>query len=369
MRILFCFGTRPEAIKMAPIIKELQSSKDFEVGICLTAQHRQMLDQVMDFFALRADFDLNIMRRDQGLHDITIATIAGIVDTTRAFKPDLVLVQGDTTTTFASALSAFYERVPIGHVEAGLRSFDKYSPYPEEINRVLTTQLASIHFAPTEKARANLLREHVPEETIHVVGNTSIDALFLCLDIIKKEEEVYKERFSHLNLDNRRVILVTGHRRESFGEPFKHICKAIKTIASMRDVDVVYPVHLNPNVRRPVYEILSGIANIHLIEPLDYPDFVYMMDKSYLILTDSGGVQEEAPSLGKPVLVMRDVTERTEGIEEGTARLVGTNTERIIGETLLLLDSEEEYKKMANAINPYGDGTASQRIRDVILRL
>jgi len=370
MKILFCFGTRPEAIKMAPLIKELKgNSTNFDVAVCLTAQHREMLDQVMNFFELKADYDLNIMKKDQTLQDITISTIAGIRDTIKSFKPDLILVQGDTTTTFASALSAFYERVMVGHVEAGLRSFDKYSPYPEEINRVLTTQLSSIHFAPTEKARQNLLREYIPQESIHVVGNTSIDALLLCLKVIKGNEANYKKKFRYLNPNKRKVILVTGHRRESFGEPFRKICMSLKTIAMLENVDIVYPVHLNPNVRKPVYEILDNIKNIHLIEPLEYPDFVYLMYISHLILTDSGGVQEEAPSLGKPVLVMRDVTERTEGIEAGTAMLVGTDPQEIIEQSLLLLKNNEAYEKMANAVNPYGDGTASQKIRDIIIKI
>lgn len=368
MKVLFCFGTRPEAIKMAPLIKKLNSlNNSFEVAVCLTAQHREMLDQVMNFFNISSDFDLNIMKDNQTLYDITISSLKGISDSIKSFKPDILLVQGDTTTTFTGALSAFYEKIPIGHIEAGLRSFNKYSPYPEEINRVLTTHLSTLHFAPTYRAVENLLRESINQKDIYMVGNTSIDALFLCLQIIAKNEQVYNARFSNLN-PNKRLILVTGHRRESFGEPFRNICHAIREIAKKRDIEIVYPVHLNPNVRRPVFEILRDIKNIHLIEPLDYPNFVYLMNRSYLILTDSGGVQEEAPSLGKPVLVMRDVTERTEGIDAGTAKLVGTNYEIIIEETLSLLDNEKEYLKMATAINPYGDGKASDKIAEVLLR-
>ncbi|MCX8069216.1 MAG: UDP-N-acetylglucosamine 2-epimerase (non-hydrolyzing) [Thermodesulfovibrionales bacterium] len=366
MKVLFCFGTRPEAIKMAPLVKKLKKMDDkFEVAICLTAQHREMLDQVMTFFNLSSDYDLNIMKKNQTLYDITISSLEGIRDSIRAFKPDIVLVQGDTTTTFTGALSSFYEKIPIGHIEAGLRSFNKYSPYPEEINRVLTTHLSTLHFAPTQRAVDNLIKESIDSKKIFLVGNTSIDALFLCLELIKSNENFYTQRFQYLNPD-KKLILVTGHRRESFGEPFKNICNAIKEIASKRDVEIVYPVHLNPNVRKPVFDILSEVKNIHLIEPLDYPNFVYLMNRSYLILTDSGGVQEEAPSLGKPVLVMREVTERTEGIDAGTARLVGTEFNKIIHETMFLLDDEAEYSKMANAVNPYGDGKTSDRIAEIL---
>ncbi len=368
MRLLICFGTRPEAIKLAPLVHKLRETpEDFEVAVCLTSQHREMLDQVMGFFGLTSEYDLNIMKANQSLYDITIAVLTGVRDVIRDFKPDMVLVQGDTTTTFASALTAFYEKVQIAHIEAGLRSFDKYSPFPEEVNRLLTSHIAYLHFAPTTTARDNLLRESIDSNRIFVVGNTSIDALFWCLKKIGQEEDRYSSAFSGIGRD-KPLILVTGHRRESFGGPFREICYAIKEIATARDVEIVYPVHLNPNVRGPVFEILSGLRNVHLIEPLDYPHFVYLMNRSYLILTDSGGVQEEAPSLGKPVLVMRNVTERTEGIEAGTARLVGSNYIEIVNETLRLLDDPSAYEEMAQAVNPYGDGTACQKIAEVLRR-
>jgi UDP-N-acetylglucosamine 2-epimerase (non-hydrolysing) len=366
MRLLICLGTRPEAIKLAPLVHKLRETPEaFEVAVCLTAQHREMLDQVMGFFGLTPEYDLNIMKGNQTLYDITTAVLTGVRDVIRDFKPHMVLVQGDTTTTFASALTAFYERVQVAHVEAGLRSFDKYSPFPEEVNRLLTSHIAHLHFAPTTTARDNLLRESIAANRIFVVGNTSIDALFWCLKRIGQEEDHYSRAFSAIRRD-RPLILVTGHRRESFGGPFREICFALKEIASARDVEIVYPVHLNPNVRGPVFEILKGIDNIHLIEPLDYPHFVYLMNRSYLILTDSGGVQEEAPSLGKPVLVMRNVTERTEGIEAGTARLVGSDYATIVRETLRLIDDSEVYEEMAHAVNPYGDGTACEKIAGVL---
>ncbi len=366
MRLLICLGTRPEAIKLAPLVHKLRETPEaFEVAVCLTAQHREMLDQVMGFFGLTPEYDLNIMKGNQTLYDITTAVLTGVRDVIRDFKPHMVLVQGDTTTTFASALTAFYERVQVAHVEAGLRSFDKYSPFPEEVNRLLTSHIAHLHFAPTTTARDNLLRESIAANRIFVVGNTSIDALFWCLKRIGQEEDHYSRAFSAIRRD-RPLILVTGHRRESFGGPFREICFALKEIASARDVEIVYPVHLNPNVRGPVFEILKGIDNIHLIEPLDYPHFVYLMNRSYLILTDSGGVQEEAPSLGKPVLVMRNVTERTEGIEAGTARIVGSDYATIVRETLRLIDDSEVYEEMAHAVNPYGDGTACEKIAGVL---
>jgi UDP-N-acetylglucosamine 2-epimerase (non-hydrolysing) len=324
-----------------------------------------MLDQVLHFFEIKPDFDLNIMQKNQNLFNITIGALDGIKEVLFHYKPTWLFVQGDTTTTFVGALAAFYEKVKVAHIEAGLRSFNKQAPFPEEMNRVLTTHLSDIHFAPTTRAKENLLREGVPEDKIFVVGNTSIDALFLCL---KKISGIKPDSFAPLSsVDfSKKIVLVTGHRRESFGGPFENICHALKMIAEKDDIQIVYPVHLNPNVRRPVLKILGNIPNIHLIEPLDYPSFVWLMNKSYIILTDSGGVQEEAPSLGKPVLVMRDVTERTEGIEAGTAKIVGTDKDKIMRETLNLLTDKTVYDKMAKAINPYGDGNTSKRIIDII---
>jgi UDP-N-acetylglucosamine 2-epimerase (non-hydrolysing) len=369
MRILFFFGTRPEAIKMAPLVKEFQKSPEiFDIKVCVSAQHREMLDQVLNFFEIQPDFDLNIMQQNQDLFDITREALSGIKDVLFDYKPDLLFVQGDTTTTFVGALAAFYEKVKVAHIEAGLRSFNKHAPFPEEMNRVLATQLADIHFAPTSRAKENLLREGVPEEKIFVVGNTSIDALFLCLKRTSEKNPGSFEPFSSIDF-NKRIILVTGHRRESFGKPFENICVAIKTIAESDDIEIIYPVHLNPNVRKPVLEILGDIPNIHLIEPLDYPSFIWLMNKSYIILTDSGGVQEEAPSLGKPVLVIRDVTERTEGIDAGTAKLVGTQMENIILETQKLLDHPEEYQRMVNIKNPYGDGKSAERIVHILSQI
>ena len=367
MKILFFFGTRPEAIKMAPLIYEFRKpSAGFdEIKVCVTAQHREMLDQVLDFFEIHPDFDLDIMRPNQSLFDVTGKALRGLHEVFKAYKPDWLFVQGDTTTTFVGALAAFYEKVRVAHIEAGLRSFDKHSPFPEEMNRVLTTRLADIHFSPTPKAKENLLQEGVPEDKIFVVGNTSIDALFLCLNRISEKAVDDFESLKQVNF-RKKILLVTGHRRESFGKPFENICRAIQTIARLEDIEVVYPVHLNPQVRKPVLSILKNIPNVHLIDPLNYPSFVWLMHKSYVILTDSGGVQEEAPSLGKPVLVMREVTERVEGVEAGTAKIVGTDAEKIIGETLTLLRNPAVYDTMAKAANPYGDGKSSQRIFDII---
>lgn len=363
MRLLFFFGTRPEAIKLAPLISELRKYPEkFDVKVCVSAQHRGMLDQVLDFFDISPDFDLDIMKPDQNLFDITTRALKGIREVILRFRPSWFIVQGDTTTTFGGALAAFYERIKVAHIEAGLRSFNKYAPFPEEVNRILTTHLADLHFAPTQRARENLFKESVPEDRIFVVGNTSIDALFMCLEKISKKSAGDFKDFKSVNFD-KKIILVTGHRRESFGEPFENICHALKTIATGFDVEVVYPVHLNPGVRKPVFNILKGINNVHLIEPLDYPSFIWLMDRSYIILTDSGGVQEEAPSLGKPVLVMRDVTERTEGIDTGTAKIVGTDKDKIINETSKLLENRDEYETVARAVNPYGDGKAGERIR------
>ncbi|OGP75688.1 MAG: UDP-N-acetylglucosamine 2-epimerase [Deltaproteobacteria bacterium RBG_16_49_23] len=352
MKILFFFGTRPEAIKVAPLIKELQKFPDtFEVKVCVSAQHREMLDQVLTFFDIVPNVDLGLMRPNQDLYGITTRGLQGIGKVLKAYRPDWLIVQGDTTTTFVGALAAFYEKISVAHVEAGLRSFHPYAPFPEEVNRVLTTHLSTLHFAPTLKAKENLLKESIPKDKIFVVGNTSIDALFLCLKKVSKKKPSEFESFQSIRFE-KKIILVTGHRRESFGKPFENICLALKEIAQKEEVEIVYPVHLNPNVRKPVFDILKSISNIHLIEPLDYPSFVWLMNRSYLILTDSGGVQEEAPSLGKPVLVMRDVTERTEGIDAGTAKVVGTDREMIVRETLRLLRDEKVYRRMARAVHP-----------------
>lgn len=363
MKILFFFGTRPEAIKLAPLINELRKSPEkFDIRVCVSAQHREMLDQVLSFFEIIPDYDLNIMKQNQDLFDITSSILKGIKKVIADFRPEWLIVQGDTTTTFVGSLAAFYEKIKIAHVEAGLRSFNKHSPFPEEVNRVLTTRLSDVHFAPTTAARENLLREGIPSDTILVVGNTGIDALFFCLQKVSNEKFEDSQIFRAIDF-NKKIILVTGHRRESFGRPFEEICNAIKEIAFNRDVEIVYPVHLNPCVRKPVFSILKGLQNVHLIEPLDYPFFVWLMNKSYIILTDSGGIQEEAPSLGKPILVMRDVTERNEGLNAGTARIVGTDRIKIVAETLRLLNNRTEYERMAKSINPYGDGKASKRIR------
>lgn len=371
-KILFIFGTRPEAIKLAPLILELKRFPEaFDVRVCVTAQHRQMLDQVLRFFDIVPDDDLNIMKPGQGLFEVTTESLSGLQGIIRSFSPDWVLVQGDTTTVFTAALASYYNHVKVGHVEAGLRSFNKFSPFPEEMNRLLTTRIADLHFCPTPNARTNLLHEGIKEQDIHVVGNTVIDALLFGVNKVKTySAAVFGDAFKGVALDfSKKIVLVTGHRRESFGKPFENICDALKEIALRDNVTIIYPVHLNPNVRKPVFDILKDIDNVHLIEPLDYPAFIWLMEKSYLILTDSGGVQEEAPSLGKPVLVMRDVTERTEGIDAGTAKLVGTNKRQIVGETVKLLEDPAAYAAMAHRKNPYGDGTTSQRIREVLSKL
>ena len=368
-KVLLVFGTRPEAIKMAPLVKEFQkSTNDFETKVCVTAQHREMLDQVLDLFEIVPDYDLNLMKPGQDLYDITSNVLLGMKEVLSDFKPDIVLVHGDTTTTSSTSLSAFYQQIKIGHVEAGLRTGDLLSPWPEEANRQITGVLASYHFAPTSTSRDNLLRENKNEVNIIVTGNTVIDALFLALDKIENSHELRNSIISNINsqykLDvNKKLILVTGHRRENFGKGFINICEALKEIALQNsDVDIVYPVHLNPNVQKPVKELLSEVENIHLIEPLQYETFLYLMNKSYFIITDSGGVQEEAPSLGKPVLVMRDTTERPEALEAGTVKLVGTNSEMIIKEAQILLDNDSEYEQMSKAHNPYGDGKACEKI-------
>jgi UDP-N-acetylglucosamine 2-epimerase (non-hydrolysing) len=369
MKILCVFGTRPEAIKMAPVVKRLQEEALIDCRVCVTAQQREMLDQVLGVFGIVPDHDLDIMRPGQSLTDITTRIMHGIGPVLEAEKPDLVLVHGDTATTFAVSLAAYYQRVPVGHVEAGLRTGNIYSPWPEEINRRLTSTIAIHHFAPTEAARANLLREGIADTSICVTGNTVVDAL---LDVVQRIEmddaltKQFEEQFSFLDA-GRKLILVTGHRRESFGQGFENICLALRELAGQNDVEVVYPVHLNPNVQEPVGRILGDCPRVHLIAPLDYLPFVYLMKRCHLILTDSGGIQEEAPSLGKPVLLMRDTTERPEGLDVGAVRLVGTDTGKIVFETLRLLDSETEYQTMANAGNPYGDGLAAKRIVQGIL--
>lgn len=349
---------------MAPVIKALQEAPGVEAGVCVTAQHRSMLDQVLELFHVCPDYDLDIMRENQDLAHITQAVLAGMMDVLDDFKPDRVLVHGDTTTTLAAALAAFYRRVPVGHVEAGLRTGDSYAPFPEEMNRKLTDGIADLHFAPTESAKDNLTREGTPENSIVVTGNTVIDALLSVTERLKKDKDLRKDqenRFSSLD-PTRRLILVTGHRRENFGPGFENICAALAELADRGDVEIVYPVHLNPNVTEPVNRALGGKPNIHLMEPLDYLPFVYLMDRAYLVITDSGGIQEEAPSLGKPVLVMRDVTERPEALDAGTVKLVGTDKKTIVAEAVRLLDDENAYATMSRAHNPYGDGKASQRI-------
>lgn len=368
-KLLFVFGTRPEAIKMAPVILEARRSANWcEVKICVTAQHRQMLDQVMQFFELKADFDLELMKPNQSLFDITTNGLLGLAKVLDEYQPDLVLVQGDTTTAFIGALAAFYKKIKVAHIEAGLRSFDKLSPYPEEINRRLAGVIADFHFAPTIKAKENLCLENIRQH-VYVTGNSVIDALLLALKKVQQHENQYRNYFNFL-LPGKKIILVTGHRRESFGEPFEQICYALKQIiTSFPDYQIVYPVHLNPNVKEPVNRILQNQDRIFLIEPLEYPYLVWLLSQAHLVLTDSGGIQEEAPALGKPVLVMRNVTERTEGIDAGTARLVGTHKEDIVNNVTELLTSEPAYKQMANAVNPYGDGTAAARIIQELKRI
>jgi UDP-N-acetylglucosamine 2-epimerase (non-hydrolysing) len=365
-KLLFIYGTRPEAIKMAPLIKAFQSRPDaFNVKVCLTGQHRQMLDQINAFFDITADYDLNLMSPNQTLFDITARCLAGLKEVLERSAPDLVFVQGDTTSVMAGALASFYKQIPVAHLEAGLRSGNKYSPYPEEINRIITGHIAEWHFAPTMKSAQNLAREGITKN-VYVVGNTVIDALYLGLGIVKQNESNYVEFFSFLDF-SKRVILVTGHRRESFGDGFENICKAIVHIANeYKDAQFVYPMHFNPNVREPVNRILKGIDNVFLIEPLDYPYLIWLMEKCFFVLTDSGGIQEEAPALGKPVLVMREVTERLEGVEAGTAKLVGTSYDGLVLSIRELLENKAVYASMANAVNPYGDGTTSKKIVEIL---
>ncbi|WP_261147624.1 non-hydrolyzing UDP-N-acetylglucosamine 2-epimerase [Serratia fonticola] len=369
MKVLTVFGTRPEAIKMAPLVHALAQDDAFESRVCVTAQHREMLDQVLRLFEIVPDYDLNIMKPGQGLSEITCRILEGIKGVLEDFKPDVVLVHGDTTTTMATSLAAFYQRIPVGHVEAGLRTGNLYSPWPEEANRKLTGHLAMYHFAPTENSRQNLLRESLRDDHIFVTGNTVIDALLWVRDRIMHNPELrtsLDQRYPFLDA-NKKLILVTGHRRESFGGGFERICSALAEIALQHpEVQVVYPVHLNPNVSEPVNRILKGIDNIILIDPQDYLPFVYLMTRSYLILTDSGGIQEEAPSLGKPVLVMRDTTERPEAVDAGTVQLVGTDVAKIVDAVTRLLTDEGEYHAMSRAHNPYGDGHACQRILEAL---
>jgi len=370
IKILIVFGTRPEAIKMASVIKQFELNRErFETIICVTAQHREMLDQVLNLFEINPQYDLDLMTNDQTLPDLTAKVLLGITKVMEKEKPNLVCVQGDTTTTFVTSLAAYYLKVPIAHIEAGLRTQNKYSPFPEEINRRLTSHLADFHFAPTEESKNNLLKEGISESSIFVTGNTVIDALKWVnkkhnqISADKKWSDFFLSQYNVSFSSSTKTILVTGHRRESFGKGFKNICMALKKIAENNvDAQIVYPVHLNPNVQKPVYSILGNKENIYLIPPLDYEPFVFLMNKSYLILTDSGGIQEEAPSLGKPVLVMRNTTERPEGIKAGTAKLVGTNNEVIVKEAEKLLYDDVEYEKMAKAISPYGDGNSANLI-------
>lgn len=379
-KILLVFGTRPEAIKMAPLVHEFkQHPEAFETQVCVTGQHREMLDQVLDLFQIVPDYDLDIMKQGQDLYDITSRVLLGMRDVLRKSVPDMVFVHGDTTTSTAAAMAAYYQQISVAHVEAGLRTGDIYSPWPEEMNRLITGRLASLHFAPTALAKTNLLKENVPEQSIVVTGNTVIDALQWVVKKIKSEKgleasiesDILNFGYSTDRLTKgKRLVLITGHRRENFGEGFLNICHAIKALAvRYPEVDFVYPVHLNPNVRKPVMEILGECgANVFLIEPLQYLQFVFLMEQSYLILTDSGGIQEEAPGLGKPVLVMRDTTERPEAVEAGTVLLVGANQERIEDGVVDLLENDVLYKQMSEAINPYGDGKACVRIVDYLLR-
>ncbi|WP_417841736.1 non-hydrolyzing UDP-N-acetylglucosamine 2-epimerase [Terasakiella sp.] len=368
MKVLSVFGTRPEAIKMAPVVKALAQISGAESRVCVTGQHREMLDQVVDIFNLQVDYDLKIMKPNQTLSTVTVGILEGLQNIFKEWRPDVVLVHGDTTSTMAASLAAYYEKIPVGHVEAGLRSGDMDNPWPEEFNRRFCDLVTRFYFAPTEKSAQNLRDENVQEDRIFITGNTVIDAL-LEMSAILKSDEARAARiavpFDFLDPD-KKLILVTGHRRESFGEKFDNICHALKEISARSDVQILYPVHLNPNVREPVNRILKDTDNVFLIEPQDYESFVYLMNRADIVLTDSGGIQEEAPSLGKPVLVMRDVTERQEAIDAGIARLVGTKTETIVSEMFRLLDDANAYQEMSQAANPFGDGTAAQQIADIL---
>jgi len=380
-KVMLVFGTRPEAIKMAPLVKEFKNTPQIETLVCVTGQHREMLDQVLHIFDIHPDFDLNIMKQGQDLYDVTSRVLLGMRDVLANAKPDAVFVHGDTTTSTAAALAAFYQQIPVAHVEAGLRTGNIYSPWPEEMNRQLTGRIATYHFAPTPLSRDNLLKEHVDEKQITVTGNTVIDALQMVVRRIQCDPQMEKELADKLAASgyivtrlqaDRRLVLITGHRRENFGEGFIHICEAIRHLAARYpDVDFVYPMHLNPNVRRPIHEVfgedLTELGNIFFIEPLEYMEFVFLMEKSHIVLTDSGGIQEEAPGLGKPVLVMRDTTERPEALTAGTVKLVGTDRQRIESQLSLLLDDKDVYRQMSHAVNPYGDGKACQRIVSAFL--
>lgn len=382
-KVLLVFGTRPEAIKMAPLVKVFQKNIDvFHTYICITGQHREMLDQVLDVFEIRPDFDLNIMKPGQDLYDVTARVLLGMRPILQEIKPNVVFVHGDTTTSTAAALAAFYQQIPVAHIEAGLRTYNIYSPWPEEMNRQITGRIASYHFAPTKLSMQNLLNEKIDSKHILVTGNTVIDALHWVVNRLKSSTSLEQEQCRVIRSkgydinrlsENKKLVLITGHRRENFGDGFINICKSIKILSERYpDVDFVYPMHLNPNVRKPIHEVfgqdLSGFDNLFFIDPLEYLSFVYLMSKAYIVLTDSGGIQEEAPGLGKPVLVMRDTTERPEAIDAGTVKLVGTDTEKIIQATSLLLDNSDVYLKMSKAINPYGDGCACERIVDFFRR-
>jgi UDP-N-acetylglucosamine 2-epimerase (non-hydrolysing) len=368
LKILTVFGTRPEAIKIAPVITALDKIAEFDSRVCVTAQHRQMLDQVLELFQIVPHYDLNIMKPGQDLTDITSNILLGLRPILKDFKPDVLLVHGDTSTTFAAALAAYYEKITVGHVEAGLRTGNIYAPWPEEMNRSLVGRIAQLHFAPTQTAKESLLKEGIDPKQIYVTGNTVIDALMQTvrkIETSKQLSEQLESKFSFLN-SNKRLITVTGHRRENFGDGFERICHALKELSNRDDIEIVYPVHLNPSVQEPVKRILGNSPSVHLIDPLDYLPFVYLMSRSYIIITDSGGVQEEAPSLGKPVLVMRDTTERPEAVQAGTVKLVGTDNHKIVMECAKLLDNIGDYTEMARATNPYGDGLASSRIQQVL---
>ena len=376
-KVMLVFGTRPEAIKMAPLVKEFQKHSDeFQTIVCVTGQHREMLDQVLHIFDIAPDYDLNIMKQGQDLYDVTSRVLLGMRDVLKEAQPDVVLVHGDTTTSTAAALAAFYQQIAVGHVEAGLRTRNIYSPWPEEMNRQLTGRIATYHFAPTQLSRQNLLSEGVDENRVVVTGNTVIDALYMVVEKIKGDKALDCELENQLQqagydvnrlADDKKLVLITGHRRENFGEGFISMCKAIKALTEKySDVDFVYPMHLNPNVRKPIHEVfgedLSNLGNMFFIEPLEYLSFVYLMEKSNIVLTDSGGIQEEAPGLGKPVLVMRDTTERPEALEAGTVKLVGTDYGKIVGEVSTLIDDQTYYDRISKAVNPYGDGKACGRI-------
>lgn len=378
--IMLVFGTRPEAIKMAPLVKAFEAKADlFKTIVCVTGQHRQMLDQVLELFEIKPDYDLNVMKSGQDLYDVTTRVLLGMRDILKKVLPDVVLVHGDTTTSMAAALAAFYQQIPVGHVEAGLRTYEKYSPWPEEMNRQITGRIATYHFAPTLLSKKHLLQENTPDSQIVVTGNTVIDALHLVVNKIKNNDTlcqniqvVLKDAGYDVGrlCGGKKLILITGHRRENFGDGFIHICQAIKTLATnFPDVDFVYPMHLNPDVRQPIHEVFGNtqLANMFFIEPLEYLNFVYLMERCYLVLTDSGGIQEEAPGLGKPVLVMRDTTERPEAVEAGTVKLVGTDYDTIIKEVSALLCNRDYYEEMSCAVNPYGDGKACDRIVDFLI--